>query len=164
MTAARAMAPRRSDPTGRSGEIVRLGRVKRWKMEPPFFQEPRALLESPGYRRLSLPAFKVLAFLKIEHIAHAGTENGLLKAPHEQLRKHWRISPRKICEAFDMLEAFGLIRRTGNRYRHGGREGAMTYALTWLPTADGELPTEEYRAVSRADVDAYLASTKAVAE
>lgn len=148
---------KRHDATGRStGEIVHYaGRAKRWKFEEAFVGEPMSLLESPGYQALNFPAFKILAFLKLEHVRHGGAENGRLLAPHRQLQA-LGISPRHIKPALAMLEAFGVIRCTTDGTRLGGRPNAATYALTWLPTSDGQLPTEDYRKVTKGHVGIYL--------
>lgn len=149
---------RRHDATGRStGRIVNFGKAKRWQFTEGFIGEPQSLLESPGYRRLNLPAFKILTFLKIEHVRHGGMENGNLLAPHLQLRG-LGISGRKIRPALTMLEAFGIIRRTSDGSRQGGRPNAATYALTWLPTCDGSMPTEDYKAITRLDAEAFMAT------
>lgn len=147
---------KRHDATGRStGEIVHYGgRAKRWKFEEAFVGEPMSLLESPGYQALNFPAFKILAFLKLEHVRHGGAENGRLMAPHRQLQA-LGISPRHIKPALAMLEAFGVIRCTTDGARLGGRPNAAKYALTWLPTCDGQLPTEDYKTVTRVHVSAY---------
>lgn len=140
---------------GRSGGFAHSGRAKRWRPEPPFLILPRALLESPGYRALSVPARHVVDFLQLEHLSHGGAENGRLLAPYAQLEK-FGISSRDIRGALDMAEAFGIIRCTQRGERLGGRTKASTYALTWYPTADGELPSEEFRRVTVQDVDAFF--------
>ena len=148
---------KRHDATGRSsGRNVNFGgRAKRWSFEEGFIGEPMSLLESPGYQALNFPAFKILSFLKLEHCRHGGAENGRLMAPHRQLQA-LGISPRTIKPALAMLEAFGIIRLTTDGERQGGRPNAARYALTWLPTCDGQLPTDDYRRVTRADVQELL--------
>jgi hypothetical protein len=148
---------KRHDATGRStGEVIHYGgRAKRWKFEEGFIGEPMSLLESPGYQALNFPAFKILAFLKLEHCRQGGAENGRLMAPHRQLQA-LGISPRKIKPALAMLEAFGIIRLTTDGERLGGRPNAARYALTWLPTCDGRLPTEGYKRITSADVRCHL--------
>lgn len=152
---------KRHDAKGRStGEVILYGgRAKRWKFEEAFVGEPMSLLESPGYQALNFPAFKILAFLKLEHVRHGGAENGRLLAPHRQLQA-LGISPRKIKPALAMLEAFGIIRVTTDGERLGGRPNAARYALTWLPTCGGQLPTEAYRKVTRTDVQEHLRKTE----
>lgn len=147
---------RRHDATGRStGKVVNYGgRAKRWKFEEGFVGEPMSLLESPAYRALNFPALKILGFLKLEHVRHGGQENGRLLAPYRQLEA-LSISARHVKPALAMLEALGIIRVTSDGSRLGGRPNAATYALTWLPTCDGELPTEDYRRVTEAEAKAY---------
>ena len=156
-----SVASKRHDATGRStGQVVHFSKAKRWQFAEGFVGEPQSLLESPGYRQLNLPALKILTFIKTEHCRHGGTENGNLMAPHRQL-KAIGISPRKIKPALEMLEAFGIIRCTSDGSRLGGRPNAATYALTWYPTQDGALPTEAYKAITRLDVEAFMAAAKA---
>lgn len=144
------------DAAGRSTGKVRHfgGRANRWKFEEAFVGEPLSLLESAGYRALNFPALKILGFLKLEHVRHGGAENGRLLAPHRQLRDGG-ISPRKVKPALAMLEAFGIIRCTSGGKRQGGRPNAATYALTWLPTCDGQKPSAAYQRVTKADVEAF---------
>lgn len=152
---------KRHDATGRStGKIIHFGKAKRWQFTEGFIGEPQSLLESPGYRHLNLPAFKILTFLKTEHVRHGGMENGNLLAPYRQLER-LGVSPRKVKPALAMLEAFGIIRCTSDGTRLGGRPNAATYALTWLPTCDGSMPTEEYKAITRLDAEAFMAAAKA---
>lgn len=151
---------KRHDVTGRSTRrVLSFGKAKRWAFSEAFVGEPQSLLESPGYRHLNLPAFRILTFLKIEHVQHGGAENGRLLAPHLQLRA-LGISGRKIKPALAMLEAFGFIRRTSDGSRMGGRPNAATYALTWLPTCDGSLPTEDFKAITRLDAQAIMAALR----
>lgn len=147
---------KRHDAKGRStGEVRHFGgRAKSWKFDEAFVGEPMSLLESPAYRALNFPAVKILGFLKLEHVRHGGAENGRLMAPYRQLQAQG-ISPRKIKPALAMLEAFGIIRCTSDGERLGGRPNAAKYALAWLPTCDGSLPSAGYRTVTEAMVKAY---------
>lgn len=150
------MAPRKVDPTGRSSDKrLPLGASKRHKLEGAFIPHLRAMRESPGFRALPLAARRVLDFLELEHLKHGGAENGHLHAPYAQLRL-FGISGRDIKPAFSMLEAFGLIERTDERQRLGGRPNAARYRLTWLATSDGGAPTHDYLLITEADVRAIL--------
>ncbi len=106
---------------------------------------------------------RILGFLKREHVQHGGRENGRLVAPHAQLRR-LGISGRKVKPAFEMLEAFGFVRRTSEGFRHGGKGAPATYALTWLPTWGSDrlrhLPTNDFQHVTEAEVMAFLAARK----
>jgi hypothetical protein len=152
---------KRHNATGRSvGAFRAPGRAKSWRIEEQFVHLPKSLIESPGYSRRSIQAARILDFLIREHLSHGGACNGELLAPYAQLAQAG-ISGRDISNAFRELEAFGIIRRTKEGPRLGGRRGAYQYALTWLPTADGVLPTNAFRAVTERDVAAYLAAKSA---
>lgn len=130
-----------------------------WKFREHFVGHPRSLRESPGFQALSTPARHALDFLELEHLRHGGQENGRLLAPYLQLET-WGISSRDIRPALSMLEAFGVVRCTQRGERLGGRSRASLYALTFYPTHDGSLPTEDYRRVSAADVRAFFEDLK----
>lgn len=159
------MISRKADPTGRSsGKLVHFGgRAKRWKLEGQFIAHTLDMRESPGFRALTMPARRVLDFLELEHLRHGGAENGNLLAPYAQLVT-WGVTKRDISPAIETLVRFGFIRRTEHGERLGGRPNATRYALTWLPTADGQLPTEDFRKVTRADVREWEVEMKHVRE
>ena len=76
------------DQTGRSSG-KRTGRAAKAHRPPkgePWVWLTRELLASPAWRRQSAKTARLITFLLIEHMNHAGTENGNLKATHEQLR------------------------------------------------------------------------------
>jgi hypothetical protein len=102
-----------------------------------------------------MPARRFLDFLELEHMHHGGAENGRLLAPYSQLEA-FGISSRDISPAIEMVLAFGFVARTVHGERNGGRANASRYRLTWLPTAEGDLPTEDYKRVTEADVRAFL--------
>lgn len=159
------MISRKADAKGRStGQLVHFGgRAKRWKLEGQFIAHTLDMRESPGFRALTMPARRVLDFLELEHLRHGGAENGSLMAPYAQLVT-WGVTKRDIAPAIATLVQFGFIRRTEHGERLGGRPNATRYALTWLPTSDGALPTEDFRKVTRADVLDWEAERKRLAE
>lgn len=159
------MISRKADATGRSTgkQVNYAGRAKRWKLEGQFIAHTLDMRESPGFRALTMPARRVLDFLELEHLRHGGAENGNLLAPYAQLVT-WGVTKRDIAPAIATLVRFGFVRRTEHGQRLGGRPNATRYALTWLPTADGCLPTEEFRKVSRADVLDWEADRRRHAE
>jgi hypothetical protein len=146
----RATAPRKANATGRSGAVLKRGRKKAHKVDGPWQKEPLSLIDSNAYRALNFPALKILNALKVDHLRHGGSQNGRLLAPHAQLRR-LGISARHVRPAIDLLIAVGIVRRTSEGSRQGGREGSATYALTWLPTFDGEPPTNDFLGVSGPD-------------
>jgi len=147
---------RKHDATGRSaGGYLPVGRAGKWKFIEGFVGFPQSLLESPGFMRLSPPAWRVLCFLLREHLRAGGRENGYLLAPYAQVEQVG-VSSRDVSSALRELQAFGIIRKTKEGERLGGRRGASHYALTWLPTADGQWPTEDFRKVRWEQVDEFF--------
>jgi hypothetical protein len=69
----------------------------------------RELLESSAWGVLTLVDRKVLDRLCIEHMAHAGTENGNLKCTFSNFEEHG-IRRSSIAGSIRRLEALGLIR------------------------------------------------------
>lgn len=59
----------------------------------PFVTLSRELLTSPAWRAMSINCRRLIDFLMIEHLNHAGSENG------------------NLCATYDQLVAFGIPRR-----------------------------------------------------
>lgn len=74
----------------------------------PFIMHSRELLASDAWRTQSIHGRKLLNFLEIEHMNHAGTENGNLHATYKQLEA-FGINSRFIPKAIKETEARGLI-------------------------------------------------------
>ncbi len=121
------------DATGRSSG-KRTGRAARAHRPPkgePWIWLTRELLISPAWRAHSTNTGRILDFLLVEHMNHAGTENGRLMATHEQLRGYG-LNANSIRDAIDEAEFLGLIRsERGGRW--AGTNRPSTYRLTFLP-------------------------------
>ena len=140
--------------SGRSGETIERGRAKKWKLEGAFFGLTHSLIGSPAYQRLNTPARKIFDFLVLEHLAHGGAENGNLAAPYRQLQI-FGISSRDIPKAFLMLDTYGLVKRTNGAFVSLGRQNMARYRLTMVPDKFGNLPTDDWKNVTLAKVEAY---------
>jgi hypothetical protein len=125
------------------------------RLNAPPKNEPWAwitkdLLGSDAFRSLSVTAYRVLFRIVIEHMNHAGLENGRLKVTYLDFEAYGcRLM--SIKKAIDELVAAGLIEigRRGRRC-HGQDHGAPTeYRLTWLPVgtvADFQPATNRWKA------------------
>ena len=86
-----------------------------------------ALLERPPSRR----GFQMLLRLALEHLAHAGAENGHLVVTHRQFTKEARISDRFVGPTKEELIELGwLVVEHDGRYRGGAKRDPNRYRLT----------------------------------
>jgi hypothetical protein len=106
----------------------RRGKLQKPPPGEPFIWLTRELLASDAWQPLSINARRFMDFLLIEHMNHAGTENGRLKATYAQLEA-FGLSSRLIASAIEEAEKVGLI-----ECHRGGMRVATTYTLTWFAT------------------------------
>jgi hypothetical protein len=85
--------------------------VRRNKITGQWAWLPREALESPAYRALSLSGHRVLARIQLEHLAHAGKENGKLPVTFLNFEEYG-IHRSAIAPAIREAEALGFIRIT----------------------------------------------------
>lgn len=102
------------------------------------------MLESDALANLSLAARRCLDRLMIEHMQHAGKENGNLRCTYTDFEK-FGVRRASVAEAIREIEAAGLV-VVEERGRGGNREyrKPSIYRLTWLP-ANGMEPTDEWK-------------------
>ena len=143
------MAPfGKPDATGRSSG-KRTGRDKKLRSPPqgePWVWLTRELIASPAWRAMGINARRLIDFLLIEHMNHAGTENGNLQATYDQLAA-FGLTRRKIFEAITEAEALGLI-----AVEHGGRwnltNRPSTFRLTFYSDRHGNPATNVWKRVT----------------
>src|SRR5215472_14363528 len=98
----------------------------------PWIWHTRELIASPAWRARSLNCCRFIEFLELDHMAHAGTENGFLHATWGQL-EHWGINRRLIAKTIKQAESLGLIRlKRGSRASYAKTNPTM-FRLTYLP-------------------------------
>lgn len=83
-------------------------RIREIPKGEPFVQHSLELITSDAWRYQSIHCRKLIEFLEIEHLNHAGYENGNLMATYSQLEK-FGINRRFISKAIDEAEDRGLI-------------------------------------------------------
>jgi hypothetical protein len=141
---------------GNSGKSSR--RVKKIKGPPkgePWVWHTAELMASPAWRSRSITCVRLLNFLEIEHLNHAGHENGALMAPYDQLSK-FGLSRCLISEAIDEAEFLGLLRsKRGGRWADTNQPS--TYRLTYLSDRDLNPPTNEWKKRSQDQIDGWRA-------
>ena len=135
---------RKGRSSGRHGG--RIGKLHRPPKGEPFVWLTRELVASPAWRAQSINCRRFVDFLLIEHMNHAGTMNGELKAPYNQLEA-FSLTRECICEAIEEAISLGLVRRLKQHYRL-----ASEYALTWLPVGD-QPPTNDWKRTTEETVE-----------
>ena len=119
-------AHRRTLANGRSSTVA-TPKAKQMNAPPgPFTWQSRDMLESPAWRALTINGRRFLDRLQIDHLSHAGIENGNLKATYRQLAEYG-LHQSEALEAIEVAIALGFVRRTGLRLP----KVATTYRLTW---------------------------------
>ena len=131
--------------TGRSsGKLTgRDAKLMRPPEGEPFIWLTHELLSSDAWKGLSVNGRRLIDFLLIEHMNHAGTSNGNLMATFKQLVQ-FGFSRRKIGDAIEEAEKLGLI-----RCKRGWKRRPSTYRLTFYPDRDRSPPTNEWKKYQR---------------
>jgi len=106
---------------------------------PAWVRMPREVLSSDAWRSLGINGRRFIDFLMIELAGTAGTQNGKLKAPHNQLVT-FGIGKRYVADAIRQAEGLGLV-----ECHRGGQRVISTFALTWLPLFDGAPALDYWR-------------------
>jgi hypothetical protein len=107
-----------------------------------WFWMTRELLLSAAWRELGINGRRFVEFLITDHLAHAGQNNGKIKAPHRDLAQIG-VARRFAADAIREAEEHGLVDCI-----RGGMRVATSYALTWLPLSDGTPASNRWRTYS----------------
>jgi hypothetical protein len=102
------------------------------KADGAFVMLELDLLASPAWGGQSINCRRLIDRLMIEHLRHAGTENGELKVSYDQLVAvgiHRKFIKATLAEAVDC----GLLEIEGGQYRGAARTTPSKYRLTFLP-------------------------------
>src|SRR5262249_13173604 len=109
------------------------------------------MLFAPAFRDASINCRRFISALEVENMSHAGTENGNLLMPYNQLVRWWHIRRRLIRQTIDEALERGLIEecRSGWRLSYA-KSMPNTFRLTFRPTREGippqwKPPTNEWR-------------------
>ena len=149
------------DSTGRSsGRLpARLRKLFRPPRGEPFIWLTRELLEGAAWRSMGANTARLMNFLLIEHMNHAGTENGNLKATYDQLDE-FGLTRGTISDAVDEAFFLGLIRlERGGRW--AGTNQPSIYRLTFYADKYGAPATNEWKGKTPEAIDAWKADRTA---
>jgi hypothetical protein len=102
------------------------------KSEGAFVMLELELLASPAWQGQTINCRRLIDRLMIEHMRHAGTENGKLQVSWDQFVAAG-IGRRFIKAALSEAVARGLLEIEGGQYRGAARTTPSLYRLTFLP-------------------------------
>ena len=112
-------------------------REKRNRPPGPFVWFTREMLESYAMAAMSPPALRIILRVCIEHIAHAGSENGNLDITYDAFVKYGvRRSAIRSGIATAVALGFLIVTREG-KPSAGNNRWPTCFALGWLPMYDG---------------------------
>src|SRR5262245_50639346 len=126
---------------GRRRYTVKADKLREKRNHPPE-GEPwvwltRELLESAAWRTAPINTRRVVERLIIEHMAHAGTDNGDLVCTYRDFERFGIRHP-SVKPAVDDAVNRGLVLITQNGKASPGQDRwPARYALGWLPLYDG---------------------------
>jgi hypothetical protein len=134
--------------------------LKAWLGGKGFVPHPSDLLSSPAWRRRSIYLARLIDLLEADYLAHAGRENGFLRATVRQMMVAG-IPARRIAPTVAEGEALGLLTVTHlGSYAGGAKSNPRLFKLNYLPfkvmptTGSAPayyLPTDEWRLVEKQD-------------
>ena len=136
----------RPNATGRSSGKLSGNRAKRLHAPPkhePWIWLTRELVSNPVWRSRGINCVRLIEFLMVEHMNHAGTENGNLNATYDQL-KEWGLTRSQIRPAIEEADFLGLVRFVrGGRW--AGTNQPSTYRLTFWADREGNPATNDWK-------------------
>jgi hypothetical protein len=101
------------------------------------------LLCSLAWRAMGVNTRGLIDFLLVEHMNHAGRENGKLMATYDQLQD-FGLTRSELSTAVSEAEYLGLIKVSrGGRY-HGSNQPSI-YRLTFYADHNGNPPTNDWK-------------------
>ncbi|MBX5093163.1 hypothetical protein [Rhizobium lentis] len=101
------------------------------------------LLESPAFTSLSANACRAFFRVVIEHVAHAGLENGRLVVTHPRFVSYG-VTGEYVADALDGLEYKGLLKVRRGRAGSGVAHPNL-FTLTFVGDHEGAPATDEWK-------------------
>ncbi|PDT28699.1 hypothetical protein CO660_15140 [Rhizobium sp. L9] len=101
------------------------------------------LLESAAFTTLSANACRAFFRIVIEHVSHAGLQNGRLVVTHPQFVSYG-VTGEYVADALDELEYKGLVKVRRGRAGSGVAHPNL-FTLTFVGDHEGAPPTDEWK-------------------
>src|SRR5262245_49156431 len=100
--------------------------------DEPWFWLTRGMLESCAWRAMPLVARKAVERVMVEHMKHAGHDNGSLIVTTDDFVKYG-IPRRSVPHALAVSEALGFLQITRGRLSYGTARQPNRFLLTMRP-------------------------------
>lgn len=128
-----------------------------WLDGQAFIAHRLEMIRSPAWQAMPIPLGRIIERLEVEHMAHAGTQNGRLLVAFSHFEAYG-VSKRKIKALLELGEALGLLKvgRHPDDTKWDIRP-PNTYLLTYIPEQGKRAPTDEWRSIGQERADALLA-------
>lgn len=123
----------------------------------PFIWLTANLLASCAWRGMTINARKALERILLEHMAHAGKENGNLQVTHLQFISAG-VSRDYVGDAIDELAHLRLIKVTCRGRGGAGTGHASRFLLTWFPEKGSRFCDDPWKTVDALHVKKWKAA------
>jgi hypothetical protein len=118
------------------------------------------MLQSPAWQAMPAVARQIVDRIVIEHLNHAGQENGKLPVSYDDFAKYG-VRRQSVMFAIDAAMALGWIDIVDHGHRGAADvRRAARYALTWVDRHDGKPRTNRWKRLSAADAEAAIAELR----
>lgn len=128
-----------------------------WLDGEAFIAHRLELITSPAWRHRPKSLAKILERIEIEHLQHAGKQNGELIVTYTQLEQYG-VSRKSISAMLTIGCGLGLIAISYPEKWMGDVRPPNLYRLCYVPTKDRSAPTDEWRFLSLEKVKSVLAT------
>jgi len=125
----------------------------------PWIWVTASLLASCAWRGMTVNARRVLERILLEHMAHAGKENGHLQVTHLQF-KEAGVSRDYVGDAIDELAHLRLIKITTRGRGGAGTGHSSRFLLTWFPEKGSRYCDDPWKTVDSSHVQKWDALRK----
>ena len=149
-------------------KILSLKKASSPPPDEPWVWHTRELLTSPSWRCKSALVSRLLEFLEIEHMNHAGSENGFLLAPYSQLHE-FGISRKYVRSTIVEAQGLKLLDVKRGSKKSDGKNNCNAYRLTYLSHKASNAkfnsinylkPTNEWKRVTEGQAEKIVAEQK----
>jgi hypothetical protein len=122
----------------------------------PWMWVTKEMLESPAWRAMPLASRQIVERVMIEHMAHAGTQNGNLPVTYDNF-VDYGVRRSSIKKAISIARKLGFLDVVVPGLRgHGVARRPTLYGVPWLIREDWTPASNRWKPITDADAKAIL--------